>query len=54
MDGKSKDCIYKFFSCLTKNELIDILKDFYDIANNDGINGEYDFEDSIKWVVSDC
>lgn len=51
MDEESKDCIYRFFSSLTRDELINVLKDFYDVANDDGIHGEYDFEDSIKWMA---
>ena len=53
MDDESKEWIYRFFSVLTKEELIDILKEFYNAANNDGCQTLYNLEDSLKWIVAD-
>jgi len=53
MDLESKLWIYKFFSVLNPDELIDILKEFYESSLSDGVEEIIDFEDTIKWTLAE-
>jgi hypothetical protein len=48
-----KKWVYKFFSVLNEDELIDVLKEFYNTALNDGARDESDFIDSLQWTLAD-
>lgn len=53
LDRESKKWIHDFFSVLKEDELINVLEEFYDVALGDGIRGDAEFEDSIKFALAD-
>lgn len=53
MDEKLKKWVYGFFSVLNEDELINILKEFYETAFNDGARDELKFVDSLQWALAD-